>query len=187
LKNQPFIDVDKDDKAGNFRITFSNARVFEAFNPESSTSDNFKNVGIYRLALSDIINNTENTGNLLKVLKAHLLKRRINHSTELSKGIKANKKFNLPYIKKTNLATNPFIPVSETELNQEGLSSSYRNYKEFLLDTSITPLLETQLPDGTYTYFQQPNLAFVPRITEVEEKGYMYKGIKSCRRQKYKN
>lgn len=179
LKNQPFIDVDKDDKTGNFRITFSNSRTFEAFNPEVSTSENFKNIGIYRIKLSDIINNTEDIGTLLKILKVHLLKRKINHSAELSKGLKATIRFNLPYIKKSNLATNPFLLVSETELNQDGLSSSYRNYKEFLLETSTTPLLETELPDGTYTYFQQPNLAFVPKITEEEEEEpVLYKGIK---------
>jgi hypothetical protein len=159
LQNIPFMDVDTDSN-GALRITFSNQRIFSAADPNLKPGEKaeLKAKGIYRYTLQDLMEGVD-----FSILKEHLLNRTINHSTEL---IKSNTKFALPYLKKTNLPSNPYILYPETELNYEGLTNSYTNYKNFVISTSVTPVIETKLPDGTFSYFQQPNLAFGVDITE---------------------
>jgi len=159
LQDVPFIDIDTDSK-GNFRITFSNQRIFLATDPnlKPGKKEALRAIGIYRYTLEDLMQNPD-----LSILREHLQKRTINHSTTL---VQSNKKFNLPYLKKTNLASNPYINYPETELGYEGLTNNFKNYKDFIVSTSLTPVIETALPDGTYSYFQQPNLAFETDITE---------------------
>jgi hypothetical protein len=159
LQNIPFMDVDTDSN-GALRITFSNQRIFSAADPNLKPGEKaeLKAKGIYRYTLQDLMEGVD-----FSILKEHLLNRTINHSTEL---IKSNTKFALPYLKKTNLPSNPYILYPETELNYEGLTNSYTNYKNFVISTSVTPVIETKLSDGTFSYFQQPNLAFGVDITE---------------------
>ena len=159
LQDIPFMDIDTDSN-GALRITFSNQRIFSASDPNLKPGEKaeLKAKGIYRYTLQDLMEGVD-----FSILREHLQNRTINHNTEL---VKSNKKFALPYLKKTNLPSNPYIPYPETELNYEGLTSSYNNYKDFVISTSLTPVIETKLEDGTFSYFQQPNLAFTPDITE---------------------
>ena len=163
-ENIPFIDVDVTDR-GDFRITFSNSRTFEAeMDTELSEAQLDLAMGIYRFTLSEL--KDKGTFNKFSALfKEHLLNRTVNHSTELSN---TTSKFKIPFIKATKSKAKPFIKVEETELEKEGLTSQYKSYKDFLIETSLTPIIETKLPDGTYSYFQQPNIEITPSISKKE-------------------
>ena len=160
LVNVPFIDVDKDEN-GKFRITFSNQRIFEGRNPTLApgSKEALNSIGIYRFTIKDFENG-------ISLLREHLQKRTVNHSTEL---IQKNKSFKLVYLKKTNNPADPYMPMTQEELGKEGLSNYYSNYKDFVLSTSLTSIIETETGDGNYTYFQQPNLSFSVTVTEKEE------------------
>jgi hypothetical protein len=162
LRDVKFIDVSID-KNGYFNITFSNSRDFNAFDEDATIEKNYDNIGIYRLYTSDILNNTEKFKEYIPLLVDHLRNRTVNHDANLLNKLG---KFNLPYIRKTNLASNPFAILSQNELDKFNLKSSYPNYKDYLISTSVTPILETKLPDGKYTYFQQPNFTFSVEISE---------------------
>jgi len=163
LQDIPFLDIDTD-KNGKLRITFSNARTFipeeediEIGEGSLDEVDSFSKIGIYRLKNITL----ESFDNEVPLLKDHLRQRTINHNVDLAQ---KNNRFNLPHLEETGVKNNPYTFVSETKLNESGIKSTYKSYKDFLVDTSLTPVIETEF-EGNYIYFQQPRLDFTVSIT----------------------